>query len=215
MDTSKKQFDEALEEATAKEDVVNHPKHYTNGGIECIDALESALGKEGFRGFLKGNVIKYVWRCDFKNKREDLKKAEWYLKRLELSYIDEEIIENREEMAKPNPIFTSEVNMGPVLKDFKTATELRARIQEDISADNMAVSDEELKRRMDDAYRQTGIKALRDLRNRVRKAMTCPACGTVSHSIEHEYLKKVIQSNQPMEMASANCSECGHMWRAL
>ena len=58
-----------------------NPTHY-KGTIECIDAIESTMTKEAYRGYLKGNVLKYVWRYEKKNGVEDLQKAEWYLKRL-------------------------------------------------------------------------------------------------------------------------------------
>jgi hypothetical protein len=61
---------------------VVRPTHYTSGSIECIDAIESALTPEEFKGFLKGNVIKYTWRHNRKNGIEDLDKADWYLARL-------------------------------------------------------------------------------------------------------------------------------------
>jgi hypothetical protein len=41
---------------TIKEDVVNHPSHYTDGGIECIEAIEAALTNEEFRGYCKGKT---------------------------------------------------------------------------------------------------------------------------------------------------------------
>jgi hypothetical protein len=63
-------------------DNINSPVHYTSGGIECIEAIRAALTPEEFRGFCKGNVIKYVWRERLKGGDESLKKAEWYLKRL-------------------------------------------------------------------------------------------------------------------------------------
>lgn len=63
-------------------DPVEHPQHYTFGGIECVDAIEAALGDDMFSGFLAGNVIKYVWRHRHKNGAEDLRKARWYLDRL-------------------------------------------------------------------------------------------------------------------------------------
>lgn len=65
-------------------DLVNHPPHYadTDGGIECIEAIEASMTMEEFKGFLKGNVQKYVWRYSQKNGAEDLKKARWYLDRL-------------------------------------------------------------------------------------------------------------------------------------
>ena len=63
-------------------DNVNHPEHYTSGSVECIDAIQAALTPEEFRGFLKGNVIKYTWRERRKAGVESLQKAEWYLRRL-------------------------------------------------------------------------------------------------------------------------------------
>jgi hypothetical protein len=64
-------------------DMVAHPPHYTQGGIECIDALRESLGLEGFSAYCRGAAIKYLWRCDFKGRRvEDLRKAAWYINRL-------------------------------------------------------------------------------------------------------------------------------------
>ena len=65
-----------------QEDTVNHPSHYTDGGIECIEAIESALTSEEYRGYLKGNIQKYVWREKHKGGTESLKNAQWYLQRL-------------------------------------------------------------------------------------------------------------------------------------
>ncbi len=65
-------------------DQVNHPAHYTQGGIECIDAIESALGPDQFIGFLRGQVIKYQWRLGRKDaSAQEAAKANWYGKRLE------------------------------------------------------------------------------------------------------------------------------------
>lgn len=61
---------------------VNHPSHYTDGKIECIDAIESSMSKEAFMGYCKGNIIKYVWRYEHKGGVESLKKAKWYLDKL-------------------------------------------------------------------------------------------------------------------------------------
>lgn len=63
-------------------DVVSKPKHYTSGGIECIDYIESALSPEAYQGFLQGNVTKYLHRWRNKNGVEDLRKARWYLEAL-------------------------------------------------------------------------------------------------------------------------------------
>lgn len=72
----------AYEKLRLKADNVNKPAHY-QGKIECIDAIEAAVeGLEGLEAVCTANVIKYVWRWKKKNGREDLMKAEWYLKKL-------------------------------------------------------------------------------------------------------------------------------------
>jgi hypothetical protein len=64
-------------------DNVNHPSHYTQGAIECIDAIKEATkGLFGIEAVCTANIIKYVWRWKFKNGLEDLRKADWYLQRL-------------------------------------------------------------------------------------------------------------------------------------
>lgn len=63
-------------------DPVSHPAHYTAGGIECIDAIQAAVGPEQFKGYLRGNVLKYLWRYEHKGGVESLRKAQWYLDRL-------------------------------------------------------------------------------------------------------------------------------------
>ena len=66
----------------SKVDMVNHPPHYNDGGVECIDAIQAAMTKEAFQGYLKGNVIKYLWRYEAKGGTQDLDKANWYLTKL-------------------------------------------------------------------------------------------------------------------------------------
>lgn len=63
---------------------VEHPAHYNAGGIECIDAIESALAcqREPVQAFLTGQVLKYLWRWPLKGGVEDLEKARFYLERL-------------------------------------------------------------------------------------------------------------------------------------
>jgi|GEM_PF-847054 hypothetical protein len=76
---------ERLAEAQhAKHDPVNHPSHYTAGGIECIDAIGAALTcqHDPVAAFLTGQVLKYMWRWPLKNGAEDLRKAKWYLEKL-------------------------------------------------------------------------------------------------------------------------------------
>ena len=55
-----------------------NPAHYKSGGIECIDYLRAKLSPEEFRGFLKGNAMKYLSRAEQKGREEDYKKAAWY-----------------------------------------------------------------------------------------------------------------------------------------
>jgi ribosomal protein S17E len=61
---------------------VDSPFHYNKGSIECIDAIQSASTKEEFEGYLRNNVIKYVWRFRYKDNIKDLNKAKWYLEKL-------------------------------------------------------------------------------------------------------------------------------------
>jgi hypothetical protein len=66
-------------------DLVNHPPHYqSDNGIECIDAIRSALGSEAFTAHCRATAIKYIWRTGKKDKAaevQDLHKAIWYLQR--------------------------------------------------------------------------------------------------------------------------------------
>jgi len=66
-----------------KNDVVNNPIHYNHSGIECIDAIEAMT--ENMSGSIAphaANVLKYMWRCEYKNGLEDIDKAICYLQRL-------------------------------------------------------------------------------------------------------------------------------------
>lgn len=65
----------------SEKDNIN-PSHYVFGGIETIEYLKAKLTPEEYRGFLKGNVLKYVSREAEKNGLEDLKKDKWYLDKL-------------------------------------------------------------------------------------------------------------------------------------
>ena len=70
-------------------EAVNHPAHYSQGDIECIDAMMSAAGVEGVKSFCHLSCFKYFWRFQHKNGVEDLKKAQWYLSKLiEISTLD-------------------------------------------------------------------------------------------------------------------------------
>ena len=74
---------ENYKSANEVKDNVNNPSHYTQGNIEAIDAIESAVSElKGIEAFCTGNAIKYLWRWKQKNGVEDLHKAEWYLQKL-------------------------------------------------------------------------------------------------------------------------------------
>lgn len=81
---------ESSEPIARATDLVNHPPHYTShpSGVECIQITEHMP-------FCLGNAIKYLWRCDGKNGVEDLRKAEWYVRR--------EIAKREAEAAKGGP----------------------------------------------------------------------------------------------------------------
>ena len=81
MSQAKKQSDNVV-------DMVNSPPHYNQTGIECIDAI-SAATDSGFKYYLQGNIMKYLWRYRYKNGAEDLKKAQWYLSEL-ISVVEDE-----------------------------------------------------------------------------------------------------------------------------
>ncbi len=75
-------FINALTSETAS-DPVNHPSHYADGKIECIDAIDTVTASmPGELGYYTGTILKYVWRWNKKNGVQDLKKARWYLNRL-------------------------------------------------------------------------------------------------------------------------------------
>lgn len=75
-------------------DPVNSPSHYASGAIEAIEAIEASMSTEAFKGMLKGNILKYIWRYEMKNGAQDLKKAQWYLDRLIAMVETEEVKAN-------------------------------------------------------------------------------------------------------------------------
>ena len=72
-----------LSKREGKVDMVNNPPHYTKGGIECIEAIKASMTPEEFAGFLKGQVLKYMWRFEDKwDPVEDVEKAQFYMDEL-------------------------------------------------------------------------------------------------------------------------------------
>ena len=74
---------------SSKHDNVNSPKHYCKGGLECIQVIKAQLTPEQYKGYLYGNVLKYMWRWPDKNGLEDLRKAAHYL-----MWLQEEVKKN-------------------------------------------------------------------------------------------------------------------------
>lgn len=69
-------------------DYVNHPPHYNQQGVECIDYIEQQLGSN-FPSYLEGTIIKYIHRHKYKDANiQDLEKAQWYLNKLINYYKD-------------------------------------------------------------------------------------------------------------------------------
>lgn len=88
-------------------DMVQHPQHYNQGGIECIDAIKAAtVGKTGIQAFCVGNAIKYLFRYENKNGLEDVKKAQWYINRL---------IQELEEKKENNDLHNLDIDTGDCL----------------------------------------------------------------------------------------------------
>ena len=72
-----------LEKYSKELDLINNPSHYNTGDNECIEAIQASMTTRQFQGYLKGNVMKYVWRHEYKGKMlDDLRKARWYLNKL-------------------------------------------------------------------------------------------------------------------------------------
>ena len=79
-----------------KHDAVEHPVHYTNTSIECIDAMTETQGDNAVINFCVCNAFKYLWRHNSKNGFEDIRKAAWYLNKA-VSLCDSEKEDQHEE----------------------------------------------------------------------------------------------------------------------
>jgi len=76
-----------------KIDMVNHPSHYEKYDMETIEAIRGQSTPDEYRGFLKGNVMKYLARYRSKNGSEDLEKAQWYLETLRAYEVEQETVD--------------------------------------------------------------------------------------------------------------------------
>lgn len=107
---------------------VNHPDHYNQGSIECLDAIEASMTSEEFLGFLKGNVMKYLWRWRQKGKgAEDIEKALFYLSRMPERVRAEMLKASRAVVVPPGvlppvlgqPILGQPIYHAPVFDDLR------------------------------------------------------------------------------------------------
>lgn len=74
----------------SEQEMVNHPDHYNQGGIECFDVIKAFYGDDAFEGFCAGNVLKYTMRYKYKgNPKQDLEKARFYLNEIIKLYENE------------------------------------------------------------------------------------------------------------------------------
>ena len=67
---------------TDEDPEVYSPSHYTQACMETIDVIENSVPREHFCGYLRGNILKYMLRYEYKHGIQDLKKARWYLDHL-------------------------------------------------------------------------------------------------------------------------------------
>lgn len=84
-------YEELCGATEVKSDNVNHPSHYTQGGMECIDELLMIFGKEAVKHFCVCNAWKYRKRAMFKNGQEDMDKSDWYLNKYKELISDEAV----------------------------------------------------------------------------------------------------------------------------
>lgn len=82
FDEEKTLSHDEMKEELSLEDNVNQPSHYLKYKLEMIDNLRNSMTREEYKGFLKGNIIKYISRYQDKNGIEDINKAEWYIIKL-------------------------------------------------------------------------------------------------------------------------------------
>ena len=83
-------------QAKNENDPVSYPSHYNKGSIGCIDAIKSCQG-DGFKFYLQGSILKYIWRYEHKSKPiQDLEKAKWFLDKLIATVQEEQDANNKE-----------------------------------------------------------------------------------------------------------------------
>ncbi len=91
--------------STEQYDMVDHPEHYTKGSLECIDWIRIFLTEEEYHGYLKGTILKYLWRHEDKgNPIQDLEKlrkyAEFLIDQFDREETERDILEENKRAGK-------------------------------------------------------------------------------------------------------------------
>ena len=124
-------------------DPINHPEHYTQSDIECIDAIKAALTPEEFRGYCKGNILKYTWRERIKGQDESIAKAVWYANKM-LETGDEQPKSRSETISDTDPYDVIHEPQKPATErseasedkpDWKDAPEWAMWLAQDVGGD--------------------------------------------------------------------------------
>lgn len=150
-------------------DNVNHPNHYTVGGIEVIDYIKAKLTPEQFEGYLLGNVIKYVSRHGHKNGLEDLRKAQWCLNKVVEEAELSEFIEAVRPKTEPGEIEKPEKNTLEIQGGYFVGIERKPN-----------ESDSEYKQRMED-----WLKEWKSVFESIGKSDTPKSRGTRTRNAKH------------------------------
>lgn len=72
-----------------EKDMVNHPKHYKECSIECIDAMRLTFGDKAVYNYCICNAFKYLWRHEYKNGQQDIQKGKWYIEYIYENFVSE------------------------------------------------------------------------------------------------------------------------------
>lgn len=103
------------------------PSHYVSGKYELIDIMEDVLTKNGFQGWAKGLVLKYLARLDADNKLRSLTKAKYYLDEL-IDFLSQ--TENKsEEHLKPSYYKNKNIETIDIIMDQLTDEEKEGFLQ--------------------------------------------------------------------------------------
>ena len=108
-------------------EVINHPDHYNTESFECIDVMEEVFGAEAVKNFCKLNAFKYLWRADEKDGMDDIRKARWYLERIQSLEAEEDEPDDDQESDDDSHLYDTVHNLFDAVKNaFKKGMEMYA-----------------------------------------------------------------------------------------